>query len=1229
MSQSLQLESQVTTSPSILANGSDAHSQSSVTSSSVSTEQLQFGNAALSRSLLDQSLVGRPADRQDLRSSNAVASRDSAASDEGGRVVSSPTFGGAGTVTLVSTGTAIDSSGTDTSSSSNLPHNESVNSSNYEATSNVDTSSFDAVLQSVASAPPTAAAQALSNAVVAMPEIQAREKDSLKESFPEVERPTGLPRVVGGHSEVPGDLQGGQPPDLIEVQGREGAPPEIESIVASGPLPSKLLTTQVEEPQNSSEASWWDSVFSQVQAFMASVPTHDPALSTHAGPRPSVDLTGDANPEQNSQNKTLADADVCSWQFEAADAVRQDFGESSIYPDVPEETLVSSYESSSPPDVVITNMSSTDGAPLPDVSMLDQPIGPWYSEQVEPQRERQRTERETYLTTSEEIRDDGECRIDEATDKTRAEQETMQEVALSDVDGARTRWQQENERIRQDYSTQAESRKTEVDQQIGDQVCTAEVEADQRLTEAETEATAEQQKAEDKAAEEKQKLENKPRSWWERAKGAVSSALDAIKATVNAIFDGLRALVKGIFELAKRVVRGIIELARAAVVSLIREFGNFLKGLITIALAAFPEAAARARAWIDRRIDQAVEAVNRAAEALKRATDAILDFVAGALDAALSILQKVNSAILGVLSFVINGLMEVIDGIVRLASSAALIGDYFLGQLEEEGLGVDLTQPLPIEKRAAEATVDSVAMPSGLQRTMTDADTALLGKSRLDDSDVMASNVAAMCFEPELLASLPPLREGEEFHFGQNELPENQREAILASALEPQTLDAVAAENVATGATAEPEAADPSRMTIEQQLEYLEAQEIPHTCEAQKEEEPAQEGDLPDHMRIYGPFEPAHRFRYMWGQIKKGISQWWSCNWGKVVAAFAVGALVAILLGILTGGAIFSAIPPLMEIVAAILVGVALVRATSYVGDYLTKAWKGDLVGGAKALARGFAILLIELIFALLFNIGSVIKAVKSGVTGTVKAATGAAKTALRSTKNAIREVGQVSKTAIKASIKNSKLIVAGFRNGFGEGIRTVGELTRQMLRKTRFRGFYFRLRGRVLELWGRFNADVKLGEQRVQVGGAKSSLEQAEDILESVVAVGDIPVNRTVELVKAGDDLFVGTYGRARRANRQTGLSATHTPHHSVQNAVASTSHSTGVTINLRKDLHALTRTFRRPVEEGLTLRQHLAKDIRDIRNILIDAGYDRRTINAQLQELIRQNKAMGGFGK
>ena len=114
--------------------------------------------------------------------------------------------------------------------------------------------------------------------------------------------------------------------------------------------------------------------------------------------------------------------------------------------------------------------------------------------------------------------------------------------------------------------------------------------------------------------------------------------------------------------------------------------------------------------------------------------------------------------------------------------------------------------------------------------------------------------------------------------------------------------------------------------------------------------------------------------------------------------------------------------------------------------------------------------------------------------------------------------------------------------------------------------------------------------------------------------------------LAKPGEDLFVGTYSKSRRGNLKSGLNPTHTPHHAIQNAASPTTHGRGITINMRKDLHEKTRTFRRPLDRSLTRRQQLARDVKDLRRILREADYDRSQVNRQLVELIRQNKQQWG---
>ncbi len=87
--------------------------------------------------------------------------------------------------------------------------------------------------------------------------------------------------------------------------------------------------------------------------------------------------------------------------------------------------------------------------------------------------------------------------------------------------------------------------------------------------------------------------------------------------------------------------------------------------------------------------------------------------------------------------------------------------------------------------------------------------------------------------------------------------------------------------------------------------------------------------------------------------------------------------------------------------------------------------------------------------------------------------------------------------------------------------------------------------------------------------------------------------------LAKPGEDLFVGTYSQSYSANVASGLNETHTAHHVVQNALNGKDGiptSRGITINISRELHEKTRTFRKPVDKTIgSLRDHLAADVKD----------------------------------
>jgi hypothetical protein len=115
----------------------------------------------------------------------------------------------------------------------------------------------------------------------------------------------------------------------------------------------------------------------------------------------------------------------------------------------------------------------------------------------------------------------------------------------------------------------------------------------------------------------------------------------------------------------------------------------------------------------------------------------------------------------------------------------------------------------------------------------------------------------------------------------------------------------------------------------------------------------------------------------------------------------------------------------------------------------------------------------------------------------------------------------------------------------------------------------------------------------------------------------------------RAGEELYVGTHNSSKYWSVKTGLWRTHVPHHVVQDAVSGTSTGKGITILIPKRIHNALSTTRKAARKGLSLRRHLAADVKELRNALRSNGYNRSIVNRQLREVIRRNKAIGGFAK
>jgi len=532
------------------------------------------------------------------------------------------------------------------------------------------------VLASLAQAAPSSFASTLSAARTAGQGILTREKADLASELPEIQQPTGLPtgaEPVG--SAPPGAPPPAGPPAVPTAAGSATPSAETRASGSSRPLPGNGVDTSAHAPSTTAQSTagnegggWWDWLVGRVQGFVRQLPTQDPGVSTSAGPRPQVDLTGEADPSVPAGHQQASTQHITDHQTHADEATAADFGEQRVVPTVAVGRLLPTLAPAPPPALATGLVGAAPALPAEYKAQFDQDAAPQLHQPASEQLSLYQQEQATYKRTAQEAQKVSTLQIDDETARARTQQQELRQEAHADVGGERKRWLDENRKIREDFSTSASTKRQELDRQAQEKVATADRETQTKLSEAETTADAERKKAESEAAEKKKEAQAKPKSFWESVKDGVSSVFDTIKSAVNSIFDRLRQAVKGIIDAAKAAVRGLIDMARKAVVGLIQAFGEVLKGMVSVALAAFPAAAAKARAWIDARVKSAVTAVNRAADALKRAAEAILDTLGKVIDAALSLVQAAFVSALGVLETIAKAAVDGMEALAKLAA---------------------------------------------------------------------------------------------------------------------------------------------------------------------------------------------------------------------------------------------------------------------------------------------------------------------------------------------------------------------------------------------------------------------------------------------------------------------------------------------------------------------------------------------------------------------------------
>jgi hypothetical protein len=425
--------------------------------------------------------------------------------------------------------------------------------------------------------------------------------------------------------------------------------------------------------------------------------------------------------------------------------------------------------------------------------------------------------------------------------------------------------------------------------------------------------------------------------------------------------------------------------------------------------------------------------------------------------------------------------------------------DHFWGQVSEEMLGTDITKPLPNE-RPMPGNTQQVAETKVESGEITQQEADLVQKSELQPHDVEVNEVPTdFTLEPELMGQLSMMPEENEQVI---DTPGEGGEEAVESTKEEALTGQPAVESK-TSATEDAESSVPAA-----------AEQTATTETAVTGNEEGQE--------MVGPFSgPAERLAHIAGQMKEAIVKWWDENKVAIIAALVLGLAGLILANFLTGGAIFAAIPLVLELLSLWFAAKAIGNATKYFGTFLQEGFAGNVMAGAVALARASAIIIIEIVTSLLFAGKAAIKGLKTatktvakqGVKGALKTGAKAAKTAaVNSLKKGVTTVGKlwnVGKAGGKALLKKGKLVIKGVRNGFAKGAKSFGSFAKRLANKLKLKRIKIVRRKWRFFIYGEFNPWVLLATGEIKevksaggkrVGGAGKFITKEGEAVEGIL---------------------------------------------------------------------------------------------------------------------------------
>lgn len=498
-----------------------------------------------------------------------------------------------------------------------------------------------------------------------------KEQAQLAAQPPQMQRPSGAHAQHGAPATRP---------DLPDPKGDakvERAPEGKATPVAQ---PKPLPTA----PPNPAQRAAPPTDTKDLPASISNIPTTDSGMALKAGPAPTVELTGNADPNKTEEQQAKLLSSVQKTHGEGKADAAQPMGENDIFPVVPVEMLKADVPggagagAAGKAHAAVGAAADMDDQGVAVSAIAQEQSGPAIQAAVAKAQGEIGAKQQEHATKVTSERNKSSQEIDQLIVDNSSAQTTERTKALSDVQQQRSHWNQEQTKLVTDAQNESTKAKAEGLKTIQQEQSQADQEAARHIEQGNAEAAEAQRQGEQEAKQEQERGKSEANSGgffgWIASKA--QGFFDGIKQAIKAAIDKARALVRSVIEKAKQLAVAVIEKARQAVVAVIRKVGDTLIAIGDRVLAGFPALRDKFRTAIKSVVQKAEQAVNALADKLKDNVKKALDKIAKTIDSALSLLETGLMAVVdGVKSVVAGAIKAAKAYISALGAFAAIIGD--------------------------------------------------------------------------------------------------------------------------------------------------------------------------------------------------------------------------------------------------------------------------------------------------------------------------------------------------------------------------------------------------------------------------------------------------------------------------------------------------------------------------------------------------------------------------